>query len=91
MVWHYVPQRRCSPQWVLDRSIRVGTEAGMERARTGQPRYIRLGGRPVHRLKVVLNTVLAKAHPQPRQRFRASQWLNYERGVDHGFGLQSPP
>ncbi|MGC1273279.1 MAG: glycosyltransferase [Planctomycetaceae bacterium] len=88
VVWHYVPQRRCSPEWVLERSQRAGTEQGMERAGTGRPRYVRLGGMPIHRLKVVLNTMLTKAHPDPQQRFRARQWLSYERGIDEGYHLQ---
>ena len=86
-VWHYVPQRRCSPEWVLERSQRAGTERGIERAESGLPRYVRFGGRPIHRLKVVLNTVLSRAHPEFRGRFRARQWLNYERGIDDGYRL----
>jgi glycosyltransferase involved in cell wall biosynthesis len=88
-VWHFVPRTRCSAEWVLERSRRAGIERGIERALRSSARYVRPGGMPVHQLKVALNSVLARAHPIERQRFRALQWLSYEGGVDHGFRMQS--
>lgn len=89
-VWHYVPCRRCSAQWILDRAERTGTEAGIERADAERPRYLYFGGMPGHHAKFALYSLLAHTHPDRRKRFRARHWLRYERGIDHGYRLRRP-
>jgi glycosyltransferase involved in cell wall biosynthesis len=32
LVWHYVPEERCSPKWVLNRGYQSGIQAGIEQS-----------------------------------------------------------
>jgi glycosyltransferase involved in cell wall biosynthesis len=84
MVWHYVPRERCSPQWALDRSRKVGIASGLDMkpkgpVTNGYPRWMI---RPY--LRKLASFVFSRLHPVSMRRFEAARDLAYFRGVMEG-------
>ncbi len=53
LVWHYVPEERCSVEWVCNRAHRLGTSRGHLRRRTGGIRFKSIGYVTFHYLRAV--------------------------------------
>jgi glycosyltransferase involved in cell wall biosynthesis len=84
MVWHYVPQSRCSQEWLIDRAFRHGVEMALSDApaaavTTRLKRRMFL--RPAQRL-------VASFTRDPRHEFRAAFSASRDRGIAHGLKLK---
>ena len=72
LVWHYVPQERCSPRWALERWYHTQRAVGAMQAQTGRGLFV-LPRLALGLSRAVLRRFLAAFSPDPRVRFDA-EW-----------------
>jgi GT2 family glycosyltransferase len=89
-VRHYVPENRCSPDWVIERSYRHGIENG---ARTvggnSKPRGVPPWWISYRYLKGILRAGIWSLSGRPELRFKAKNRRSYDRGLLCGIRLQN--
>jgi glycosyltransferase involved in cell wall biosynthesis len=84
MVWHYVPQSRCSQEWLIARAFRHGVEVALIDAPASTLRSRmrqRMLVRPTER-------VIAALTRDPEREFRAAFGASRDRGIAHGLALK---
>lgn len=84
LVYHWVPQSRCSPRWALDRAYRMGVTEGMEQPTDevfflGYPRWMY---RPL--MKRVMQWCVSRLSPNLQRRFEADYNLRFFLGWMQG-------
>lgn len=86
IVWHYVPQDRCSTDWALQREFRNAIYKGFEMQAKGRAHHF--AGVPIHlMLRAVIqsaNALKARISGSERQRFVAMHALMTTRGMIRG-------
>lgn len=83
LVWHYVPQERCSPEWLLKRAYRIGTSMG-RKWRSEQPPTVRNMARQVVKWFGAAPDILRKADSDA-VRFEARYNLIRKTGFVRGY------
>ena len=87
LVWHYVPQERCSIEWTLARAYRNGIQAGIEQVSL-DPNLPYLLGYPRWALREWIgkacNALTASVSRHPVARFEALYEYRYFTGVVRG-------
>ncbi len=87
-VWHYVPQERCSHEWVIERARRTGVERGLKAARAGSRGLGRAALVTRHAVKRAQHLVVSRVAQDPQRRFNARYWGSLEGGIIEGLRLQ---
>lgn len=89
-VWHYVPQSRCNPDWVIQRNYRHGVEDGARAiGNVSRPRAVPPWWISFRCFKGFLRACMWSLSPDPVLRFKAKNRLSYDRGLLFGALLQN--
>lgn len=83
LVWHYVPEERCSPEWAVDRQYKMGAASGLNlsgaRVVFGVPRWALKAG-----VKNIVRAALDLRAEPAHRRWRLRYHLTFLRGLVRG-------
>jgi glycosyltransferase involved in cell wall biosynthesis len=90
LVYHYVPQDRCSPEWVLDRAVEVGRTDGQNQRSSWFRQIVLIGFSFRHVISMILRWLWFVMIRRPEKAFYWHRGFNYYCGYLAGFATRRP-